>query len=83
MKDNGPGIPEDTIAGSLDFTIRASNREQYVAPDRGAQGNALMTLLSMPYVIDPENGRLVLNCSWCPTRDRLPGRSDHPASYCR
>jgi hypothetical protein len=60
VTDNGPGIPADTIAGSLDFTIRISNREQYVAPDRGAQGNALKTLLSMPYVIDPAGGQLVI-----------------------
>ena len=36
VTDNGPGIPDDTIAGALDFTVRVSNREQYVAPDRGA-----------------------------------------------
>jgi len=44
--DNGPGLPDATLQGALDFTVRASNREAYVAPDRGAQGNALMTLLS-------------------------------------
>jgi DNA topoisomerase VI subunit B len=60
VSDNGPGIPESTIAGSLDFAVRCSNREMYVAPDRGAQGNALMTLLSMPRVIDPDHGCLVI-----------------------
>ena len=60
VTDNGPGIPDETLQGALDFTIRASNREMYVAPDRGAQGNALMTLLSMPYVLDPEHGRLLV-----------------------
>ena len=43
VSDNGPGIPEDTLAGALDFSVRASSREMYIAPDRGAQGNALMT----------------------------------------
>ena len=33
--DNGPGIPVDTLDGVLDFTVRASSREAYVAPDRG------------------------------------------------
>ena len=60
VTDNGPGIPGDTIEGSLDFTVRVSNREQYVAPDRGAQGNALKTLLAMPSVLDPEAGKIVI-----------------------
>jgi hypothetical protein len=60
VTDNGPGIPVETIAGAMDFTVRCSNREMYVAPDRGAQGNALMTLLSMPYVVDPAGGKLVI-----------------------
>ncbi|OHB79568.1 MAG: hypothetical protein A2W31_18105 [Planctomycetes bacterium RBG_16_64_10] len=61
VKDNGPGIPEDTLKGAMDFSVRCSNREMYVAPDRGAQGNALMTLLSMPYILDPDDGRLVID----------------------
>lgn len=60
VQDNGVGIPEETLAGALDFTVRASNREMYVAPDRGAQGNALKTLLAMPYVMDPDGGRLII-----------------------
>ncbi len=40
VKDNGPGMPADTVADILDFTVRVSSREAYVAPDRGAQGNA-------------------------------------------
>ena len=48
--DNGPGLPETTLKAALDFTVRASNREAYVAPDRGAQGNALKTILPMPRV---------------------------------
>ena len=56
VADNGPGIPEATVAGVLDFTARASSREAYVAPDRGAQGNALMTLVAMPFVLDGKQG---------------------------
>ena len=44
----------------MDFTVRASNREAYVAPDRGQQGNALKTILPMPVVVDPVHGKLVV-----------------------
>ena len=56
ISDNGPGIPEQTIEGVLDFTARTSSREAYVAPDRGAQGNALKTLVAMPFALDNDNG---------------------------
>ena len=59
VSDNGPGLPESTLKGACDFGVRCSSREMYVAPDRGAQGNAIMTLLSMPYVLDPEQGRFI------------------------
>jgi hypothetical protein len=44
----------------MDFTIRESNREAYVALDRGAQGNALKTILPMPVVFDPQHGKLII-----------------------
>lgn len=51
ISDNGPGIPTETIDGVLDYTVRVSSREAYMAPDRGAQGNALKTLVAMPFVL--------------------------------
>jgi len=60
VADNGPGLPESTLLRQMDFGVRASNREAYVAPTRGAQGNALKTILPMPSVIDPQDGRLVI-----------------------
>jgi hypothetical protein len=63
VADNGPGLPDRTLEAALDFTIRASNREAYVAPDRGAQGNALMTLAAMPFVLDPDAGKLVVSAN--------------------
>lgn len=60
VSDNGPGIPESTILGVLDFTTRTSSRAAYVAPDRGSQGNALKTLLAMPFVVDPAGGALIV-----------------------
>lgn len=56
VADNGPGIPSETIDGMLDFGVRVSSREAYVAPDRGAQGNALKTVIAMPFVLDGETG---------------------------
>jgi DNA topoisomerase VI subunit B len=60
VSDNGPGLPEATLTGAMDFTVRVSNREAYVSPCRGAQGNALKTLLPMPWVVDPEHGKLIV-----------------------
>ena len=58
VSDNGPGIPGETITGVMNYSVRVSNREAYVAPDRGAQGNALKTLLAMPFVLDGDRGRV-------------------------
>jgi hypothetical protein len=60
IADNGPGLPESTLQGALDFTVRVSSREAYIAPDRGQQGNALKTIIPMPVVLDPTNGQLVV-----------------------
>lgn len=51
ISDNGPGIPERTVEGILDYGVRVSSREAYVSPTRGAQGNAMKTILAMPYVL--------------------------------
>jgi hypothetical protein len=60
VADNGPGLPETTLQGALKFTIRVSDKEAYVSPCRGAQGNALKTLLPMPGVLDPDGGRFIV-----------------------
>ena len=54
VEDNGGGIKTSTIKSILDYTIRVSSREAYVSPTRGAQGNALKTILAMGYVLDRE-----------------------------
>ena len=52
IADNGPGIPPETVEGILDYTARVSSREAYVSPTRGAQGNALKTILAMAFALD-------------------------------
>lgn len=59
VEDNGPGIPEKVIESVLDFTIRVSSREAYVSPSRGAQGNALKTVVAMPFALCGEGNVIV------------------------
>lgn len=54
IQDNGGGIKPATIKSILDYSIRVSSREAYVSPTRGAQGNALKTILAMGFVLDRE-----------------------------
>ena len=56
IADNGPGIPASVIGSVLDYSIRVSSREAYCSPTRGAQGNALKTILPMAYVLDEHRG---------------------------
>ena len=56
--DNGPGIPAETVKSVLDYNMRVSSREAYVSLTRGAQGNALQTILAMPFVLDTTRGRV-------------------------
>ena len=60
VADNGPGLPAETVKGILDYTIRVSSREAYVSPTRGAQGNALKTLIGMPFALDSGIGQVAM-----------------------
>jgi DNA topoisomerase VI subunit B len=61
VRDNGPGIPADVVDGVLDFSVRVSTREAYVSPTRGAQGNALKTIVAMPFALDGEQGCVTID----------------------
>jgi DNA topoisomerase VI subunit B len=61
VKDNGPGIPADVVEDVLDFSVRVSTREAYVSPTRGQQGNALKTIVAMPYVLHGEQGHVTVD----------------------
>ncbi len=58
ISDNGPGLPAETISAVLDYSVRASSREAYCSPTRGAQGNALKTICAMPFCLDGTVGRV-------------------------
>jgi DNA topoisomerase VI subunit B len=58
--DNGPGIPPEVVKDLLDYSVRVSSREAYVSPSRGAQGNALKTVVAMPYVINGDRGLVTI-----------------------
>ena len=65
VADNGPGIAPEIIPDILDYTYRVSSREAYTSPTRGAQGNALKTLVAMPFALDGTIGEItVVSCGW-------------------
>lgn len=56
VADNSPGIPLDTVKGSLDYHVRVSDKAKRVAPTRGALGNALKCVWAAPFVLDGKRG---------------------------
>jgi DNA topoisomerase VI subunit B len=60
VADNGPGIDPTTVAAIIDYAVRVSSREAYVSPTRGAQGNALKTILAMGFALSGERGETII-----------------------
>lgn len=60
ITDNGAGIPAETISGITDYSVRVSSREAYASPTRGAQGNALKTILAMGFALDGTKGETLI-----------------------
>jgi len=56
VRDNGPGLKESTIKGSLDYMARISTKSLYVSPTRGQLGNALKCVWAASFVVDGERG---------------------------
>ncbi len=54
VADNGPGLTPETVARILDFDTRTSTNAAYRAPTRGAQGNALKTVIGIPVALGSE-----------------------------
>jgi DNA topoisomerase VI subunit B len=51
VKDNGKGMTTEAIASVLDFRTRTSDKAAYRSTTRGLQGNALKTVVGMPYAL--------------------------------
>ena len=51
VTDNGSGIPPETVRGALDFDVFVSDKAAYRSPTHGAQGNALKTVVGIPYAL--------------------------------
>ena len=63
VADNGAGIPRATVQRILNFATRTSDKAVYRSPTRGAQGNALKTVLGIPWALGVRGA----------THDRGPG----------
>lgn len=51
VRDAGPGISADVVRRILNFSTRTSDKTHYRAPCRGAQGNALKTVIGIPHAL--------------------------------
>jgi DNA topoisomerase VI subunit B/DNA topoisomerase VI subunit A len=52
VADNGAGLSPEAVDRIVDFGKRTSTNEAYASPTRGRQGNAIQTVLSMPFAMD-------------------------------
>lgn len=57
VSDNGLGLPVEILHGSLDYSVRVSDKRHYVAPTRGQLGNALKTIWAAPFAINGQHGQ--------------------------
>ena len=60
VADNGGGISPETIDRIIDYNFKTSSNLAYRSPTRGAQGNALQTLLAMAHALTGHAGVTVI-----------------------
>jgi len=51
VSDNGEGIPPNTVESMQNFSTLTSDKAHYRTPTRGSQGNALKTIIGIPYAL--------------------------------
>jgi len=61
IRDNGPGIPEQVIMDSMNYAVRVSDKQGYVSPSRGQQGNAMMCVYACPFVLDGDHAHVEIH----------------------
>ena len=61
VEDNGPGLPAEIVARSLDYAVRVSTNSRYVSPTRGQLGNALKTIVAAAFVANGEHGHIEID----------------------
>jgi hypothetical protein len=81
VRDSGPGLPHETLAGSLDYDIRISDKTYYISPTRGQQGNALKCVWAAPSILDEKHGFIEVSAHGDGTdyRQRIQFSLDHIA----
>jgi len=62
VSDNGSGIPPEVVRKVLDYSVRVSDKAAYRSPTRGAQGNALKTIIGIPYALGSRELVVVVAC---------------------
>lgn len=62
VSDNADGIPPETVDKILNFATRTSDKAAYRSPTRGAQGNALKTVLGIPHALGLEEPVIIEAC---------------------
>ena len=60
VADQGQGIPAATVKALTDFGSKTSSNAAYCSPSCGQQGNALQSILAMPFVLDGKQGSVLI-----------------------
>jgi Histidine kinase-, DNA gyrase B-, and HSP90-like ATPase len=62
VADNGSGLAPETLIRILDFDTRTSDKNRYRSPTRGAQGNALKTVVGIPTALGSTEPIVIESC---------------------
>ncbi|MBA2442525.1 MAG: hypothetical protein H0V53_08990 [Rubrobacter sp.] len=87
VADNGPGLPPEVVRKVLDYSVRISDKAAYRSPTRGAQGNALKTVVGIPHalgsrepvVVEARGVRHVIHPHIDPAGELRIGHDEEPA----
>lgn len=60
--DNGAGLAPETVRRIRNFQTRTSDKAAYRSPTRGAQGNALKTVLGIPHALGTREPVVIEAC---------------------